>query len=485
MTLGERLQELRKRRNLSQEALAAKLNVSSQVVSKWETGLSNSDRQNLILLAELFEIPAGDLIRAKHEETSAAHQEPNKRVRSTFQIIAVLMILIIAGTSICLGVWWRRNSATGGSEACGEYALCWGENGFSKKYLEIGIQDGNFPWGTALAGSDTSHTSGDMPGVEFHTVNCKDIVISYARNIEAGKETLTSMVTVSPKYTTTRGIKPGDTETQLITAYGDNLLVTPEIYSTKDDFCMYNSLYAFSEQDDGYNFVVFYMLNGQVSGINLQMAEDGGPAYYVDNINTFRLLNGKPDYSEKQEPEQEPLSKERKVYVALHRLLNYSLAEEDALPHRNTIFAGLRFIDWPAYGRLGEAGKETETIQELFNWIKMQESLADNEIAGLQLALLSNLDGIYADMYSYVLCNAFFKEPAVFIECLNCDPGNSKNSKNVVMLTVYGAAISAEDLERVQAVVQELIDGDALSDDAIPWAEEMLKRCADPCGANQ
>jgi hypothetical protein len=193
-------------------------------------------------------------------------------------------------------------------------------------------------------------------------------------------------------------------------------------------------------------------------------------------------LNGKPDYSEKREPELDTLSKERKVYVALHTLLNYSLTEEDAFPHRNTIFTGLRFMDWPAYGRLGEAGKEAETIQELFDWMKAQETLTDNEIAGLQLALLSNLDGIYADMYSSVLCYAFLKEPAVFIECLNYDPDNAENSKKVVMMTVYGAAARSEDLERVEAVLQELIDCDALSDGAVPWAEEMLKRCEEPYG---
>jgi transcriptional regulator with XRE-family HTH domain len=482
MTLGEHIQELRKERNLSQESLADKLNVSRQAVSKWETGLSNPDTKNLLLLAELFEISVDELVGAKHEDISTVCQEPKERPRKLSHIIAAFMVILIAGTSIWLGVRWRSSAVSGGNEAPGEYALCWAEDGSSKQHLEIGLQDGSFPWNTTLAGSDTSHTSGDMPGAEFHTVNCKDITIHYTRNVETGREAITSMTTVSPNHVTARGIRAGDTEIHLVAAYGDDLLIRPESYSSKDDFCMYNSLYAFSEQDDGYNFVVFYLLNGQVSGIKVQMAEDGGPAYYVDNINTFRLLNGKPDYSEKREPELDTLSKERKVYVALHTLLNYSLTEEDAFPHRNTIFTGLRFMDWPAYGRLGEAGKEAETIQELFDWMKAQETLTDNEIAGLQLALLSNLDGIYADMYSSVLCYAFLKEPAVFIECLNYDPDNAENSKKVVMMTVYGAAARSEDLERVEAVLQELIDCDALSDGAVPWAEEMLKRCEEPYG---
>ncbi len=510
MTLGERIQQVRKRHGLSQEALAEKLDVSRQAVSKWETGLSNPDTQNLILLAELFEISVDELVGAKHQKASGQYIKPERANKKNTRIvsrIAVVMLLIIIGTRIWSNIHERRaadrRAAMMGGKLPGEYALCWykdsshrvetvssswkqkvytllGSN--PRQQLEIGIQDGSFPWNTSLTGKDTSYTSGDMPGVEFHTVECADIVIFYNRNIETGEEFITSMQTVSPNYATARDIRPGDTEMELVAAYDDELLVMPEIYSSKDDFCMYNSLYAFSEEDDGYNFVVFYVLDGQITGIKVRLADDGGPAYFVDNIHTFHLVNGKPDYSQKQEPDLETLSKERKVYVALHTLLNHSLTEQDAFPHRNTIFAGLRYIDWMAYARLGEFGKEAETIQELFTWIKTQETYSDNEIAGLQLALLSNLDGIYTDMYSSVLCNAFLKEPAVFVECLNYDPDNVENSNNVVMLTVYGAAVSDEILEEVKATLRELIECDALTGGAVPWAELMLRRCDDPYG---
>lgn len=42
MNFSEKLQELRKSKGLSQEALAQKLDVSRQAVSKWETGVSQS-----------------------------------------------------------------------------------------------------------------------------------------------------------------------------------------------------------------------------------------------------------------------------------------------------------------------------------------------------------------------------------------------------------------------------------------------------------
>lgn len=41
-SIGSRIQELRKREELTQEALAAQMGVSPQAVSKWETDLSHS-----------------------------------------------------------------------------------------------------------------------------------------------------------------------------------------------------------------------------------------------------------------------------------------------------------------------------------------------------------------------------------------------------------------------------------------------------------
>ena len=44
MTIGEKIKELRKKANLTQEALAAALNISYQSVSKWESGISHKKR---------------------------------------------------------------------------------------------------------------------------------------------------------------------------------------------------------------------------------------------------------------------------------------------------------------------------------------------------------------------------------------------------------------------------------------------------------
>jgi transcriptional regulator with XRE-family HTH domain len=60
--LSENIRNYRKAKGLSQEELAAKLNVVRQTVSKWEKGLSVPDSEMLILLAEVFEVPVAELL---------------------------------------------------------------------------------------------------------------------------------------------------------------------------------------------------------------------------------------------------------------------------------------------------------------------------------------------------------------------------------------------------------------------------------------
>lgn len=59
---------LRKRANLSQEALAEKLGVSRQTLAKWESGESAPDIVHCDRLAELFEVSLDDLLHSRLEE---------------------------------------------------------------------------------------------------------------------------------------------------------------------------------------------------------------------------------------------------------------------------------------------------------------------------------------------------------------------------------------------------------------------------------
>lgn len=55
MAIGERITELRKKKNISQAQLAKMLDVSRQAVSKWENDQSTPDTIKLIQLADALE----------------------------------------------------------------------------------------------------------------------------------------------------------------------------------------------------------------------------------------------------------------------------------------------------------------------------------------------------------------------------------------------------------------------------------------------
>ena len=69
MTIGEKIRELRKGANLTQEALAAALNISYQSVSKWEAGAASPDISHLVPLANIFGVTLDELFdRGKDTE---------------------------------------------------------------------------------------------------------------------------------------------------------------------------------------------------------------------------------------------------------------------------------------------------------------------------------------------------------------------------------------------------------------------------------
>lgn len=70
---ANRLLELRKKNGLSQEALAEKLGISRQSISKWERAESSPDTDNLIALAKLYGVTLDELLmpEEKSEETAS------------------------------------------------------------------------------------------------------------------------------------------------------------------------------------------------------------------------------------------------------------------------------------------------------------------------------------------------------------------------------------------------------------------------------
>ncbi|MCX4302806.1 MAG: helix-turn-helix domain-containing protein [Clostridia bacterium] len=79
MDIGEKLFELRKQKNLSQEEVAEKLNVTRQTVSKWETNQSTPDFDKIIPICELFEISTEELLTGKKVEEKNEKQESSEK----------------------------------------------------------------------------------------------------------------------------------------------------------------------------------------------------------------------------------------------------------------------------------------------------------------------------------------------------------------------------------------------------------------------
>ena len=85
MTLGEKIQQLRKASGLSQEQLAEQLDVSRQSVSKWELNDTVPDVNKLIVISNIFSISIDELLKDKQPSTVVNDGE-NKRTTTLAEI---------------------------------------------------------------------------------------------------------------------------------------------------------------------------------------------------------------------------------------------------------------------------------------------------------------------------------------------------------------------------------------------------------------
>ena len=83
--LSQKLYELRKKNQLSQEAFADKLGVSRQAVSKWELGESLPDTDNLITIAKLFGVSLDELVGNTVNQSKVPDEEDAAEDDSFFE----------------------------------------------------------------------------------------------------------------------------------------------------------------------------------------------------------------------------------------------------------------------------------------------------------------------------------------------------------------------------------------------------------------
>ena len=113
MKLHDKIYELRKKEALSQEALAEKLGVSRQSVSKWETGEATPEASKLLAFSKIFgvttdyllndemgkekepEAPDFGMPSSNFEVMSINETLPKKKSRSTRTLVIILLICIV------------------------------------------------------------------------------------------------------------------------------------------------------------------------------------------------------------------------------------------------------------------------------------------------------------------------------------------------------------------------------------------------------
>ena len=80
MTLGSKIQMLRKRQGMSQEKLADELGVSRQAVSKWELDAALPDIANVVALSRMFSVTTDYLLKDDADDEPGT--ETNNRALS-------------------------------------------------------------------------------------------------------------------------------------------------------------------------------------------------------------------------------------------------------------------------------------------------------------------------------------------------------------------------------------------------------------------
>ena len=75
MKFGENLKLIRKNKNMSQEELAEKVNVTRQSVSKWENGEAYPEMNNILELCKIFNCKINDLVHTDMSDITSLDEE--------------------------------------------------------------------------------------------------------------------------------------------------------------------------------------------------------------------------------------------------------------------------------------------------------------------------------------------------------------------------------------------------------------------------
>ena len=95
MNFANNLQKLRKRESMSQEALAEKLDVTRQSVSKWESGASYPEMDKLISICKIFNVDMDTLVNGDVDDVKVKEKESSINTKDILDKFNTLMKKIV------------------------------------------------------------------------------------------------------------------------------------------------------------------------------------------------------------------------------------------------------------------------------------------------------------------------------------------------------------------------------------------------------
>lgn len=103
MELGNQIRKHRTLQGLSQEDLAAKIYVSRQTISNWETDRTYPDVQSLLLLSALFDTTIDELVKGDVQTMKETVDASNMKVLGWVMLAGMLASVVLVGP--CYVLW--------------------------------------------------------------------------------------------------------------------------------------------------------------------------------------------------------------------------------------------------------------------------------------------------------------------------------------------------------------------------------------------
>ena len=494
MTLGQRISAYRRALGISQEELGARLGVSRQAVSKWETGAAAPDMENLLALAREFGVSVAELTAtpeppAPEETAPGPKPAPRPRRRGWWIALVIVLVLLVfmTGTLIVLGIRSTAGQVSQIPEPTDtEFYLTWQVPRLGHQewyeYLALGSQDGLFPFGTSLTLTEPEEVEDtDYHLTTLHHADCGDLQLDYLHigydpeldPESPERESVTKIATMVPGYTTPRGIGVGSTKEEVLEAYGDDLVYC---FKEEDGYSLvkHDYYYAFQTPETFGLSLCLYMRDGLVAGLCLEdMAEFGYEAFLPNNVTRFPLVDGEPDYSQRQEPEREDRDATQQVYMAWNQLAtNNNLSAEERYAYRRDVFSRLADMDWGELAQMGSAEEPSDTIMALITWLENQAPYSSAEILWVQMGCTAQgLDGAYTEGYCRILSQALFSDPVTFSKSLATDGVDEVVKSSTLHFTAYDADLYPADLENALDTLDAALADNTFTDQERGWAE--------------